>query len=110
MNLPYPSRQKVLFTLVIIGIALVVVGIGFMLAAVSTHPATPPVPKPGSQIDEVSTQAYANAACEFMAMKTLSFHPRDPKISIQANYEAVVYCFEPETNLTARSLIPLIKK
>lgn len=110
MNLPYPSRQKVLFTLAAIGAAVAVVGIGFMLTAASTSPAALPTPKSGSQIDEVNTQAYADAACEFMAMKALSFHPRDPKITIQANYEAVVYCVEPETNLTARSLIPLIKK
>lgn len=105
MNLPYPSRQKFLFTLAAVGTAIAVVGIGVALAqSRSTEPTL------GVQIDVVSTQAYADAACEFMAMKALSFHPRDPKITIQANYEAVVYCVEPETNLTARSLIPLIKK
>lgn len=108
MNLPYPSRQKLLFMLAAISAAMIVVGIGIVAAA--SRNSSPIAPEVGTQIDYVNTQAYADAACEFMAMKALSFHPREPKITIKANYEAVVYCFEPETNLTARSLIPLIKK
>lgn len=108
MKLPYPSLEQIGTTVGFCVVAAVCVAVCVAITVVSmpNGQGRPPV----DEIDYVSTQAYADAACEFMAMKALSFHPRDPKITIQANYEAVVYCYEPETNLTARSLIPLIKK